>query len=174
MRRALCSQPIRPPWPARAPGRLASKQAGRVGQQDPAANPPGKQFPSHCNHLGFPPGLAGQILLAKGSECFASKCARPVCQPDRPGALRASRPGRFAANRPAAPRKICRKIFCRPLPTIPEDRQRSPARANDSQARATIDNARQRSTVENQRISNARRRSSGLGQRSTTPDNDRP
>ena len=174
MRRALCSQPIRPRWPARAPGRLASKQAGRVGQQDPAANPTGKQFPSHSNHLGSPPGLAGHILLAKGSECFASKCARPVCQQDRPGDLRASRPGRFAANRPAARRKICRKIFCRPLPTIPENRQRSTTIASASQRFPGSGNDRQRQTTIDRGKSTLFQRTPTIGRARATIDNDRP
>jgi len=99
---------------------------------------------------------------------FASKTDRATCaQAAQDALLQAARPraGKFAERFSAGD--------CQRFLKIANDRQRSPARANDSQARATIDNGRQRSTVENQRISNARRRSSGLGQRSTTTDNDR-
>ena len=74
-----------------------------------------------------------RTLLAKGSEWFAGKWARPLCRPERPGDLRASRPGRLAANRSAALRRIGSQFFGQRQTTISEDRQRSRPRLDDRQ-----------------------------------------
>jgi len=152
-------------------GGLAGKYAEGFASHAGLPIGQGSTSPLMTSTYGQPPGWSdvscqpiGQSNLpANGPDSFAGRSDRATCE-------QAGQGDWLQTARPRA-EKFAERFFagdCQRFLKIANDRQRSPTIANDSQAQATIGNTRQRSTVKDQRISNARRRSLGLGQRSTT------
>jgi len=141
--RALCRAEgpgdLQPTDPAPLAGNRASGLAGKyaegfaghiglpIGQ--------GSNSPLKTSTYGQPPGWPDASCWPRGPSALPAKWARQLCRPERPGDLRASRPGRLAANRSAAPRDICGKFFG-------GDRQRFLKIANDPCRGSTIANDR--------------------------------